>query len=215
MTTKELDDLGRKKLDSFGARSAPELTYGFPGATCISVNNAIAHGIPCDDIVIAAGDMVNIDVSAEKDGFFADTGASYIVPPVGDAQRDVCRATKRALARAIDSVKAGKPLNGIGKAIESVARRSGHSIIENLQSHGVGASLHEEPKYIPSYYDPSDRRRIHEGQVFTIEPFLSTGATMAEDGDDDWTLVTPPGFFTAQYEHSLVATRRGAIILTL
>lgn len=213
MTTKELDDIGRQKLEAEGARSAPEITYGFPGATCISVNNAIAHGIPGAQ-VIAAGDLVNIDVSAEKNGFFADTGATFLVPPSSEAQRALCRRTRKALNRAVKAVRAGQPLNVIGKTVERVARQRGYTIIENLQSHGVGGGLHEEPGYIPSYYDPGDRRVIHEGLVFTIEPFLSTGATWAEESGDGWTLVTAPRYMTAQYEHSLVATRSGAIVLT-
>ena len=213
MTTKELDDIGRRTLEAEGARPAPEITYGFPGATCISVNNAIAHGIPGPQ-VIAAGDLVNIDVSAEKNGFFADTGASFMVPPTSDAQKALCRTTRKALNRAVKAVRAGQPLNVIGKTVERVARQRGYTIIENLQSHGVGGGLHEEPGYIPSYYDPRDRRVMHEGLVFTIEPFLSTGATWAEEAGDGWTLVTAPEYLTAQYEHSLVATRNGAIVLT-
>jgi len=213
MTTAELDDLGRKHLESFGARSAPELSYDFPGATCISLNNIVAHGIP-GDTLIEPGDMVNIDVSAELDGYFTDSGASFIVPPEKPEQRKVCDATKLALTKAIRTVKAGARLNVIGRAIEEVARKRGLSIIENLASHGVGRSLHEDPGSIPSYYDRTDPRRLTEGLVITIEPFLSTGAREAEEGDDGWSLMTPPEFVTAQYEHTMVVTRRGAMIIT-
>ena len=214
MTTRDLDLIGRQGLEARGARSAPELTYGFPGATCISVNNEIAHGIP-GDRRIAAGDLVNIDVSAERNGFFADTGASFTVPPTTSAQRRLCRTTRKALDRAVAAVRAGAPLNRIGKAVERVARQQGYTIIRNLQSHGVGGGLHEAPEYIPSYYDPEDRRILQDGQVITIEPFLSTGAEWAEETGDGWTLATPPHYMTAQYEHSLVITRRGAIVLTV
>ncbi len=213
MTTRELDELGRARFEALGARPAPELAYGFPGATCISVNHEIAHGVP-GDRKIAAGDLVNIDVSAEKDGFFADTGATFPVPPTSAAQQALCRATRQALKQAIAKVRTGRPLNAIGRTIEGLARRRGYSIVLNLQSHGVGGALHEEPGHIPSYYDPSDRRAMTEGLVFTIEPFLSTGATWAEETGDGWTLATDPQYMTAQYEHSLVATRRGAIVLT-
>jgi len=213
MTTRELDDLGRARMEGQGARSAPELTYDFPGATCISVNNQVAHGIP-GDLVIEAGDLVNIDVSAEKNGFYADTGASFTVPPTSEEQARLCLAARRALTRAVLAVKTGRRLNVIGQTIEREARKGGYSVIRNLQSHGVGRALHEEPTFIPPYSDPRDLRRIHEGMVFTIEPFFSTGADWAEDSGDGWTLVTEPDVMTVQYEHTLVATRRGPMVLT-
>ena len=105
-------------------------------------------------------------------------------------------------------------MNVIGHTVEQVARRAGYSIIRNLQSHGVGGALHEEPSGIPSYYDPDDSRILRQSMVFTIEPFLSTGAEWADEGGDGWTLSTPPQYLTAQYEHSLVVTRDAPIILT-
>lgn len=213
ITTKELDDIGRRQLDEAGARSAPEVAYDFPGATCISVHPAVAHGIPGPQ-VIRAGDLVNIDVSAEKDGLFADTGASFVVPPARPEATELCRGTRLALSRAVKSVRAGRPLNVIGRTVEEVARQRGLSIVRNLQSHGVGTALHEEPHHIPTYFDPHDHRRIHDGMVFTIEPFLSTGADWAEETGDGWTLATSPRHLTAQYEHTLVATPSGAIVVT-
>ncbi len=213
MTTRELDDIGRQRLERQGARPAPELAYGFPGATCISVNHVIAHGIPGEH-VIAPGDLVNIDVSAERDGFFADTGASFIAPPATSAKTALCRATRKARDRAVRMVKAGKPMNVIGRSIERDAKRLGYSIIKNLQSHGVGRAIHEEPKSIPSFDAPFDRRVLEKGMVITIEPFFSSGAWWAEVGGDGWSLVTDPKFMTAQYEHTLVVTERGAIVVT-
>ncbi len=213
MTTQELDDVGRRSLDAQDARSAPEITYGFPGATCISIHPAIAHGVP-GDTAIDKGDLINIDVSAEIEGTFADTGASFIVPPASPAKRAVCRATRKALHRAVGAARAGLPINGIGKTVERFARKRGYSVIENLAGHGVGSALHEAPANILSVYDPADRRMLHEGMVIAVEPFLSTGASTAEQGDDPWTLVTPPQFLTAQYEHSIVVTRGAPIVLT-
>lgn len=213
MTTAELDAYGRELLEREGARSAPEMTYDFPGATCISVNEVCAHGIP-GERVIAAGDLVNIDVSAELDGFVTDTGGSFIVPPVTVDIAALCKTTRIARDKAIRQVKAGVKLNIIGKTVEQVARKAGYTIIENLASHGVGRTLHEEPGTIPGYYDPSDKRRLWEGAVITIEPFLSTGATWADELDDGWSLTTPAGTLAAQYEHTLVVTKRGAIIVT-
>ena len=197
MTTNEFDDIGRQSRDAHGARSAPEITYGFPGGTCIIIHPAIAHGVP-GERAIAAGDLINIDVSAEMDGTFADTGASFIVPPASPAKKAVCRATRKALNRAVAAVRAGLPINVIGKTVERIARKGGFSVIENLAGHGVGNALHEAPSNILSYYDASDRRILREGMVIAVEPFLSTGAANAEQGDDPWTLVTPPHFLTAQ-----------------
>ena len=214
MTTRELDTLGRELLSRAGARSAPESRYQFPGATCISVAPAIAHGIP-DDQVMKAGDLVNIDVSAEIDGYFADTGASVGVPPISAMTAQLCRDGKRALWTGIRAVKSGGRLNEIGKAIQEFADRNKYTLIRNLASHGVGRALHEEPSDIPTWYEPRETRRIHEGLVFTIEPFLSTGAREAVGGHDEWTLFAADGQPTVQFEHTVVATRRGPVVLTL
>ncbi len=215
MTTRELDQIGRALLEREGARSAPELTYGFPGATCISIGPDVAHGIP-DDRKVKAGGLINIDVSAEIDGFFGDTGASFAVPPVTKRVERLCRDGRRAMWSGIRAVKAGGKLNEIGRAIEGFASKNGYSLIRNLASHGVGASLHEDPGEIPTWYEPRDNRRIHEGLVFTIEPFLSLGADWVEElSDDGWTLTPPGGQPTVQYEHTLVATSRGPVVLTL
>jgi len=214
ITTRELDQLGRKLLEDAGARSAPELSYNFPGATCISVAPDCAHGIP-DDRRVQAGDLINIDVSAELDGYFADTGASFAVPPVTPKVERLCRDGRRAMWAGIRQVRAGAPLNGIGKSIEAFADKNGYSLVRNLASHGVGKSLHEEPTEIATWWEPSDKRRITEGLVFTIEPFLSLGADWVEELDDGWTLRPPGGEPTVQYEHTLVATRNGALVLTL
>ena len=215
ITTAELDDIGRRILEQHGARSAPQITYDFPGAACISVNEEIAHGIP-GPRVIAAGDLVNIDVSAELNGVFADTGASYIVPEADPKLAALCRDGKRAMWEGIRAVRAGADLADIGNAIGAFARRHRYTLIENLASHGVGNSLHDEPREIATWPDRSERRRIADGLVLTVEPFLSLGGRIAEDrGDDDWTLVASPAAPCVQYEHTIVATRRGAVVVTL
>lgn len=214
ITTQELDDLGRKLLEQEGARSAPEVTYNFPGATCISIAPDVAHGIPGPRRV-EAGDLINIDVSAEIDGFFADTGASFQVPPGTARIERLCRDGRRALWTGIRSVKPGGRLSEIGRTIEAFATKNGYSLVRNLASHGVGRGLHEEPKEIPTWHEPRDRRTIAEGLVFTIEPFLSLGADWVEEIGDGWTLRPPGGEATVQYEHTLVATRRGPLVVTL
>ncbi|MBI1686168.1 type I methionyl aminopeptidase [Caulobacter hibisci] len=214
MTTRELDDIGRALLEAEGARSAPELTYNFPGATCISVGPDCAHGIP-GDTVVKAGDLINIDVSAELDGYFGDTGASFAVPPTPRRIERLCRDGRRAMWAGIRAVKPGGRLNEVGRSIEAFAAKNGYSLVRNLASHGVGRSLHDEPREIPTWNEPRDRRTIAEGLVFTIEPFLSLGADWVDELDDGWTLRPPKGQPTVQYEHTLVATRNGPLVLTL
>jgi len=214
ITTRELDALGRAMLEAEGARSAPELTYNFPGATCISVGPDVAHGIP-DDRKVQAGDLINIDVSAELDGFFGDTGASFAVPPVAPRVERLCRDGRRALWSGIRAVRPGASLNAPGQQIEAFARKNGYSLVRNLASHGVGASLHEEPTEIATWTDRAERRRITEGLVFTLEPFLSLGADWVEETGDGWTLRPLGGEPTVQYEHTLVATRNGPLVMTL
>ncbi|MCU0495927.1 MAG: type I methionyl aminopeptidase [Anaerolineae bacterium] len=213
ITTRELDRLGADFLEKHGARSAPIVTYKFPGATCISINDEVAHGIP-GDRVVQAGDMVNIDVSAELEGYFADTGASFIVPPIDPVKQRLCDFTRVALDKAIDVARSGSPINVIGKAIESEAKRGGYSLIRELGGHGIGRGLHEEPRNIPNFYHPKARFPLHEGLVMTIEPFLCMGKGKIYTDRDGWTLKTIDGTFAAQYEHTIVITKDRPILVT-
>lgn len=215
ITTLELDELGRCFLEKHGAKSAPKLVYNFPGTTCISVNEEAAHGIPSASTILKAGDLVNIDVSAELNGYFADTGGSFIIPPETTLKQKLCMAAQSALHLAMNEAKANARLNRIGYAVEQEARRHGFTVIENIGSHGVGRALHEEPDFIPNYFDPKDKRILKEGQVITIEPFVSSGGTEVFDTGDGWTLATHPGIFTAQFEHTMVITKDKPLIMTL
>jgi methionyl aminopeptidase len=215
MTTAELDRIGRRLLEDAGAQSAPEACYNFPGATCISVNEEVAHGIP-GDRVLKRGDLVNIDVSAVKDGFFGDTGASFALPPSQARIEKLCRDGKRALWAGLNHVRAGQPYAKIGQAIGAFAAKNRYTLIQNLASHGVGRSLHEEPSELATWPDASERRIIEDGQVFTVEPFLSLGAEWAESSNDPWTLLADdPKALTVQFEHTVIATRNGPLVLTL
>jgi methionyl aminopeptidase len=213
MTTAELDDIGRRLLEDFGARSAPQVMYNFPAATCISINEEAAHGIP-GERRIGPGDLVNVDVSAELDGYFADTGGTRIVPPTTQVKTRLCHATKMALDAALLEARAGNRINRIGKAIERTAKAHGFKTIKNLAGHGVGRSLHELPDNIVSYYDPTDMRVLSEGMVIAIEPFLSTKSTIVKETSDGWTLAAARGNLSAQYEHTLIVTRGAPIVLT-
>ena len=201
-------------LEREGAVSAPQSSYDFPGATCISVNEEIAHGIP-GSRAIAPGDLVNIDVSASKNGWFADTGASFQVGPATPALARLCRDGRTAMELGVAQVGADLPLAGIGQAIGRFAEARGYTLIRNLASHGVGRSLHEAPESIPTWPTRGERRRIRKGMVLTVEPFLSRGGRWASEGEDGWTLYAEPAAPVVQYEHTVVATERGALVLTL
>lgn len=215
MTTKELDEIGGEILASYGAKSAPITCYDFPGYNCISVNEVVAHGIP-GDYVIQPGDIVNIDVSAVKNGFFGDNGASFAVPPVKAATQKLLDCGKRALQCAIAVAVAGAPLNGIGLAAEKEAHRHGYTTIRNLCGHGVGHTLHDEPDSIYNYHERRDKRILKPGVVLAIEPFIAMGDTYVEDANDDgWTLVTPHRRQVVQFEYTvMVREDQEPLILT-
>lgn len=214
MTTRELDGIGRDLLEREGAVSAPQTSYAFPGTTCISVNEEIAHGIP-GTRRLAAGDLVNIDVSASLDGYFADTGATFALGPVQPSLARLCKDGKRAMQIGIAQVGHGKPLAAIGNAIGHFASKRGYTLIRNLASHGIGRALHETPEEIPTWPTKGDRRRMHDGLVLTVEPFLSRGGIWATSAEtDDWTLYSTPKAPVVQYEHTVVTTRSGPIIVT-
>lgn len=212
VSTRELDALGREILKKHGARSAPELAYDFPGATCISINDALAHGIPSDRR-LAAGDVVNIDVSLELDGYWADTGASAPVGFVSSRVRQLLYVTKEAQREAMSIARAGTPINHIGRSIEKRAKRHGFRVVRNIGGHGVGRHIHEPP-HVPNVYERRASAPLWEGLVMTIEPFLTTSADTVIEDDDGWTLRTPDGSWGAQFEHTFVVTRGEPIVLT-
>lgn len=214
INTRELDEVGRAVLERHGARSAPELVYDFPGATCISVNERAAHGIPSEDLVVEPGDLVNIDVSAELDGFFADSGASFGVEPIDDEKQDLLDATKEALEKAMGMARHGRPVKTVGRVVQGLADDRGYTVIRNLGGHGIGKKLHQRPSFIPHFFDRREKRKFREGQVLTLEPFLAMGARRVEELDDGWTLRTENHGLVAQFEHTMVITRGEPIVLT-
>lgn len=214
MTTKELDDFGGQILNQLGAKSAPRLTYDFPGWTCISVNNEIAHGIPSHKTMLQEGDLLNIDVSAELNGFWADNGGSFVLGQDIHHHLPLVNASKQILRKAINSIKGGVRIAEIGQLIELEARKQGYKVIRNLTGHGVGRSLHEEPEEIVNYYDRYNQTRFKKNSVVAIETFISTASTIADTLNDGWTLVGNKGGFVAQHEHTIVVTGGEPIILT-
>jgi methionyl aminopeptidase len=213
ITTEDLDAIGREILKRHGARSAPQLAYGFPGTTCISINDELAHGIPSKKRVLREGDLVNIDVSAELDGYWADTGASFPVGQVSERASSLLATTRQALEDAMAEVRAGAPVRNIGSAVERRAKRGGFQVIRDLCGHGVGRHIHEEPS-VPNTTKHRDGMKLWEGLVMTIEPFLTTNATRVVEDCDGWTLRTPNGCLGAQFEHTMIVTRGAPIVVT-
>ena len=214
MTTKEIDEYGGRILAELGAKSAPRLTYGFPGWTCISVNNEVAHGIPSDQKVLQHGDLVNIDVSAELDGFWADNGGSFVLGADIHNHQPLVDASRQILRTALGRIRGGVRIADIGGLIEAEARKAGFRVIKNLVGHGIGRSLHEEPSEIPCYYDRYNQKRFKKNSVVAVETFISTRASLAHQLSDGWTMATKDGSFVAQHEHTIVITDGMPLILT-
>jgi methionyl aminopeptidase len=214
MTTKHLDNYGAKILSDFGARSAPNLAYGFPGCTCISVNNEFCHGIPSNKRILKEGDLINIDVSAELDGFWSDNGNSFVLGEDINQHQKLIDASKQILHKAIFHIKGGVRISEIGQLIETEAKKRGFKVIKNLTGHGIGRSLHEEPREIANYKDRFNTTRFKKNCVVAIETFISTTSTFSETLNDGWTMVGNKGGFMAQHEHTIVVTDEKPMILT-
>lgn len=214
MSTQQLDDFGAKLLAEFGAKSAPSVIYGFPGCTCISLNNEFCHGIPSETRILQEGDLVNIDVSAELNGFFSDNGSSFVLGEDIHKHQQLIDASKQILRKAISSIKGGVRVSDLGQLIETEAKKRGYKVIKNLTGHGVGRSLHEEPNEIACYKDPFNQTRFKKNSVVAIETFISTKSTFAETLSDGWTMVGNLGGFMAQHEHTILVTDGIPVILT-
>lgn len=213
MSTKELDDYGKTLLEKYHARSAPLLTYKFPGCTCISLNGEIAHGIPSDSKVLREGDLINIDVSAELDGFWADNGASFVIGEDINNHFPLINASRAILKKAISNIRGGVRVSDIGGLIELEAKKSGYRVIKNLTGHGIGRSLHEAPE-VANYRDNFNKQRFAKNQVVAVETFISTLSTIADTTEDGWTLTGNKGGFVAQFEHTILVTSGLPVILT-
>ncbi|OPC03456.1 type I methionyl aminopeptidase [Elizabethkingia ursingii] len=214
MSTKELDDYGAKILADFGAKSAPLLTYNFPGYTCISVGQEFCHGIPSENRILQEGDLINIDVSAELNGYWADNGASFVIGVDIHQHQKLVDASKDILNKAIANIKGGVKIADIGYLMETEAKKRGYRVIKNLAGHGVGKSLHEEPNEILNYRNRNDQRRFRKNTVIAIETFISTTSTYAEEENDGWTMIGNKGGYMAQHEHTILITDKKPVVLT-
>ncbi len=214
MNTREIDEYGNSILAHHGAVSAPLKDYKFPGYTCISINDEVCHGIPSENKIIKEGDLVNIDVSAELNGYYGDNGCSFVVGQDINHLSPLVDASREILNLAVKRIKHNTRINEIGDLIQKEARKRGFQVIKNLCGHGIGRKLHESPREIPNYKDHYNRGRFKKNMVIALETFISTKAQYAHQTDDNWTMKTNDGSFVAQHEHTLIVTENEPIILT-
>jgi methionyl aminopeptidase len=214
VTTDELDKLAHDYIVSQGAYPSTLGYRGFPKSCCTSINEVICHGIP-DDTVLQDGDIMNVDITAFKDGFHGDSNATFLIGDVSQEVADLVERTKEALDRAIAVVIPGRPINVIGRTIESYAKRFNYGVVRDFTGHGIGEAFHSG--LVIPHFDaaPNYSNTMEVGMVFTIEPMLTLGTHEWDIWSDNWTVTTKDKSITAQFEHTLVVTESGARILTL
>jgi methionyl aminopeptidase len=214
VTTDELDAIAHEFMIDRGAYPSTLGYRGFPKSCCTSLNEVICHGIP-DDTIIEEGDIVNIDITAFKNGMHGDLNKTFVAGTAGQDASDLVERTREALNRGIRAVAPGRQVNVIGRAIESYAQRFGYGVVRDFTGHGVGAAFHTG--LIIPHYDsaPEHADEMVPNMVFTIEPMLTLGSYDWDIWADGWTVVTKDKLWTAQFEHTLVVTERGAEVLTL
>jgi methionyl aminopeptidase len=214
VTTDQLDKLVHDFIiNELKARPAPLNYKGFPKSICTSLNHVVCHGIP-DNTRLKDGDILNIDVSIEKDGFYGDTSKMYGIGHIKPHAQRLIDLTQEALYRAIREVKPGIPLNKIGKVIETFANKNHLSVVREFCGHGIGTEFHEQPQVL-HYYSPEEKLILQEGMIFTIEPMINLGAKEIKILGDGWTVITKDRSLSAQWEHTILVTSEGAEILTL
>ena len=213
VTTDELDRIVHEYVVAHGAYPSTLGYRGYPKSSCTSVNEVICHGIP-DDTVLGDGDLVNLDVTAYLEGYHGDLNSTFLVGDASEEATLLVERTREALARGIRAVAPGRQVNVIGRAIEAYAKRFGYGVVRDYTGHGVGRAFHTG-LVIPHYDAPEFDTVMEPGMVFTIEPMLTLGGIEWDVWGDDWTVVTRDRSLTAQFEHTLVVTDRGAEILTL
>jgi methionyl aminopeptidase len=211
-TTAEVDRVGAETMKRNDARSAPQIQYGYPAATCISVNDEIVHGIP-GDRRLQPGDIVTVDVAAELDGYIADAAVTVVAGKATPLNERLIGCAQRAFAKSMRFARADRPIRRLGQAIERQVRSEGFYVLHELTGHGVGRDLHEEPT-VPNYGPIGMRDRFTEGLVVTVEPIISVGTNRFYELADGWTTKTVDGSFAAHHEHTIVITNGKPIILT-
>jgi len=212
ISTAELDAIGASMMREHGAQSAPQLVYKFPGVNCISLNEEAVHGIP-GERTVQEGDLVKLDVTIEKDGFMADAAETIAAGEVSAEKQRLIACAESAFAKAMLVARAGFRVCEIGRLVEREVRRNGFSVIRDLGGHGIGRTIHEEPR-VPNYADPEANQILTEGLVITVEPIIAAGSGRAVVANDGWTVRTADRRASAHYEHTLVITRGEPILLT-
>src|SRR6266849_5483099 len=214
VTTAVLCEIGSRVLAAHGARSSPPMVYGFPGDVCISVNDEVLHGIP-GDRVIQPGDLVKLDLTAEKDGYHTDSAVSIEVPSAKPNKkvRELAHCAERAFRQALGAARAGNRTKDIGRTVEREVHRRGFHVVRELGGHGIGRTIHEPPS-VPNYSYFSAQDKLTEGLVITIEPIIAAGTGNVSLDEDGWTYRTTDGSLSAHYEHTIVITRGEPVLLT-
>jgi len=215
MSTMAVNDL----VDHFitvdlAARPASKGQYGFKYVLNCSINHVVCHGVPDADAVIRDGDIINLDITLEKNGFIADSSKTYIVGNAPAAARRLVRVAQEAMWKGISEVRAGAHLGDIGFAIERHAKKNGYSVVRDYCGHGIGREMHEEPQVL-NYGRPGRGMKLREGMVFTIEPMVNQGTRKVSTEADGWTVVTDDRKLSAQFEHTVAVTKDGVEVLTL
>lgn len=215
MSTLEVNDLVEAFITgNLGARPASKGQYGFAYALNCSINQVVCHGVPDPGEILRDGDLVNFDITLEKDGFIADSSKTYLLGNASPAARRLVRVAREAMWRGIGQVRPGAHLGDIGFAIERHAKRNGYSVVREFCGHGIGREMHEEPQIL-HFGRPGTGMKLREGMVFTIEPMVNQGSRKIFLAADGWTVATRDGKLSAQFEHTVAVTSSGAEILTL
>ena len=212
ISTKELDSIAMKIIKENKAIPTFLGYHGFPGCICASVNEAVVHGIPSDDIILKEGDIIAVDVGATYAGLVGDSAWSYAVGKVSPEKEHLLKVTEESLMAGIAQMRAGNVLDDISGAIEDVANREGMGIVRQYGGHGVGHSMHEDPFLFN--YRVGDKTQLKSGMVIAIEPMLNLGCDDVKVLDDEWTVVTKDGKPSAHFEHTVLATDGEPILLT-
>ncbi len=215
MSTMQVNDL----VDSFivnelDARPASKGQYGYAYALNSSRNNVVCHGVPSTTDILQSGDIVNFDITLEKNGYIADSSKTYLVGDVSPRAKQLVQVTYEAMWKGISAVRPGARLGDVGYAIERHARRNGYSVVREYCGHGIGREMHEDPQVL-HWGKPKTGLMLREGMVFTIEPMINQGRSAVWTEEDGWTVVTRDGQLSAQFEHTVAVTRNGVRVLTL
>jgi len=215
LSTLAVDQLVERFIvDELEARPASKGQYGYGFVLNASVNDVVCHGVPSRSVVLRDGDIVNFDITLEKNGYIADSSKTYLVGAVNPAAKRLVQATYEAMWQGIRAVRPGAHLGDIGFAIERHAKRNGYSVVREYCGHGIGRSMHEEPQIL-HFGKPGTGLTLREGMVFTIEPMLNRGRRSVKTEADGWTVVTRDGSLSAQFEHTVAVTASGVAVLTL